>query len=73
VKLKFGKFKGRKIEDCPINYLMWLTDNSIYNKLFSDPWDDKDKFKVPFDVEVAAREELTKRGYVRKGMRWERS
>lgn len=29
MKLKFGKYKGCKIQDVPFSYLIWLRDNII--------------------------------------------
>ena len=28
-KLSFGKYKGKKLKDCPITYLRWLGENLI--------------------------------------------
>jgi hypothetical protein len=67
--IQFGMFAGKSISDLPASYLQWLTNQDLHSLLWGDPWQ-TDKFKVPAEVELAAREELVNRGYVRHGMRW---
>jgi hypothetical protein len=30
IKLKIGKYKGKKLKDVPENYLRWCVDNKIF-------------------------------------------
>jgi hypothetical protein len=72
VIIPFGKkHKGKDTSEVATTYLMWMTNNDLYNQLYGDPWNDH-KFKIPLELEIAAREELQKRGYRRIGQRWEK-
>lgn len=51
IKLRFGKYKGRKIKDVPIDYLKWCVDKDVlrgkalfYAKIKTGH--PKDKYKV---------------------------
>jgi hypothetical protein len=69
--IQFGMFAGKSISDLPATYLMWLVNSDLHNLLWGDPWQ-TDKFVVPAEIELAAREELVKRNYKRRGMHWEK-
>lgn len=69
--IQFGMFAGESISDLPAVYLMWLTNQDLHNVLWGDPWQ-TDKFEIPAEIELAAREELIKRNYKRCGMHWEK-
>ncbi len=69
--LTFGVWKGHELSTVPDGYLTWITNSDLSNQLFGDPWG-RDKFRIDDKVQLAAREELQRRGYKRKGMHWEK-
>ncbi len=73
--LPFGRYRGREISDptVPDAYLIWMADRSVNVYRYGRPWENSNNtFQVPADIELTAREELQRRGYKRKGMRWEK-
>jgi hypothetical protein len=48
---------------------MWLSDADEWNQEKGRPWDKP--FKVREDIRIAARAELERRGFKKKGLRWE--
>ena len=70
--ISFGRYIHRNTDDprVPDSYLMWLTDPEAANQIKGKPWDKA--FKVPRSLQIAAREALTKRGYRKVGLRWEK-
>ncbi len=69
--IPFGRHRGEDTSAIEDSFLMWLTDADNLNQVLGKPWE-TDKFRVREKVALAARQELEKRGYKRKGMRWER-
>jgi uncharacterized protein (DUF3820 family) len=68
ILLPFGKYKGTPVELAPSSYLMWLSDADEWEQEKGHPWGKA--FKVASDIQLAARTELERRGYVKKGLRW---
>lgn len=73
MKLQFGKYKGRELQSLTDeNYLMWLAKPMYTGKYYKSLHSTELNWKVPFDVKLAARGELMKRGYNLIGERWEK-
>ena len=71
--LQFGKYKGRELESLTDeNYLMWLAKPAYGGKFYKGLHSTDLTWKVPFDVKLAARAELEKRGYKLVGERFEK-
>lgn len=70
--LKFGKHKGKNIQDVPDDYLMWLAKPMYSGKFYKSLHSTELTWKVPFDVKLAARGELMRRGFELIGERWEK-
>jgi len=51
---------------------MWLAKPVYSNKFYKSLHSTELNWKVPFDVKIAAREELERRGFKLIGERWER-
>jgi len=69
--MPFGKYKGQRIDTLPDNYLIMLADDFRRNRPGVLP-DQKFTFRVPPDIIEKARIVLKRRGYSKKGTRWER-
>jgi hypothetical protein len=69
-RLTFGKFKGYRYEDVVDSYLLKLADDFNRDQIGIMP-DQRFQFKVPLEVRERAREELKRRGWTRKGTRWQ--
>jgi len=69
-RLAFGKYKGYRFEDVPESYLIKLCDDFNRDQIGIMP-DQRFQFKVPLEVRERAREELKRRGWRKKGSRWE--
>ena len=69
--MPFGKYKGQRIDTLPDNYLIMLADDFKRDRPGVPPGR-KFTFKVPLDIIEKARKVLDKRGYRKKGTRWER-
>lgn len=70
--LSFGQCKGQSIQSIPDGYCMWLAKPVYSNKFYKSLHSTELNWKVPFDVKIAAREELERRGFKLIGERWER-
>lgn len=71
--LKFGKYKGRELSSLTDeSYLQWLAKPTYTGKYYKSLHSTELNWKVPFDVKMAARGELMKRGYNLIGERWEK-
>jgi hypothetical protein len=69
----FGKYKGQKISSVQDDsYLQWLAKPVYSGKFYKSLHSTELNFKVPWDISVAARKELEKRGYKLVGTRWEK-
>lgn len=69
MRIPFGKNNGRDTSEVDDRYLMWLSDADEWNQEKGKPWDKP--FKVSLDIRIAARAELERRGFRKKGLRWE--
>ncbi len=69
--MPFGKYKGQHIDTIPDRYIIMLADDFGQDNQGILP-DNRFNFKVPLEIREKAREELKKRGYKKKGSRWER-
>ena len=73
MKLSFGKYKGQELSSLTDeNYLMWLAKPMYTGKYYKSIHSTELAWKGPFDVKMAARGELMKRGYNLIGERWEK-
>ena len=70
--IPFGKCKGQNIQAIPDDYCMWLSKPKYSGKFYEIQHSTDLKWKVPFDVKIAARKELERRGFKLIGERWER-
>lgn len=70
--LKFGKYKGQNIQSIPDDYLMWLAKPVYSGKFYKSLHSTELNWKVPFNIKMAARKELERRGYKLVGERWEK-
>lgn len=71
--LKFGKYKGIEIKDLTDEaYLKWLAKPEYGSKFYKSLHSTELTWKVPFDVKLAARGELMRRGFELIGERWEK-
>jgi len=70
MKLPFGQFKGHTLQAIPDSYLFWLADRgrSVYYKS-SHSLDVS--WKPDIKYWEAARAEADRRGFTKKGLRWE--
>lgn len=68
--IPFKRYRGKRVSDPEVDshYLIMLANdfNSDANVL---PWE-AFPVKVPFELRMAARAELERRGYSKKGSRW---
>jgi Putative quorum-sensing-regulated virulence factor len=67
--IPFGKHKGKDVTEVPHQYLQWAADPEAMNQTRGKPWDKP--FKVPEELQLAARAELERRGFKKHGLRWE--
>jgi hypothetical protein len=73
MKLKFGKYKDRELQSLTDeSYLMWLAKPVYTGKYYKSLHSTELNWKVPFNVKMAAREELFRRGYKLVGERFEK-
>jgi len=73
MKLNFGKYKGQELSLLTDeNYLMWLAKPMYTGKYYKSIHSTELNWKVPFDVKMAARGELFRRGYKLVGERFEK-
>jgi hypothetical protein len=71
--LKFGKYKGRELSSLTDeSYLQWLAKPTYTGKYYKSLHSTELNWKVPFNVKMAAREELFRRGYKLVGERFEK-
>jgi hypothetical protein len=71
--LTFGRYKGRSIASIQDEeYLKWLAKPTYNGKFYKSLHSDELNWKVPFDIKMAARTELERRGYKLIGERWEK-
>jgi uncharacterized protein (DUF3820 family) len=59
--LRFGQYKGQRVESVPDDYLMLLAEDFY----------ERSTFRVYFKVRMEARDLLRLRGYRKIGSRWE--
>jgi uncharacterized protein (DUF3820 family) len=69
--MPFGKYKGQPIDTIPDRYIIMLADDFGQDNQGILP-DNRFNFKVPLEIREKAREALKKRGYRKKGSRWEK-
>ena len=73
MKLKFGKYKGQDLGSLTDEaYLKWLAKPVYSGKYYKSLHSTELNWKVPFDVKMAARGELFRRGYQLVGERFEK-
>lgn len=70
--LRFGDHKGEHIQSIPDDYCMWLAKPKYSGKFYKSLHSMERNWSVPFDVKVAARKELERRGFKLIGERWEK-
>jgi hypothetical protein len=71
--LQFGKYRGKDLQAVSDeSYIMWLAKPVYSGKFYKSLHSTELNWKVPFDVRVAARKELERRGYKLVGERWEK-
>ena len=70
--LNFGKYKGKKLEDLPEDYIKWLGKPVYSGKFYKSLHSTELNWKVPFPVKVEARKVLEKLGFKLIGERWEK-
>lgn len=70
--MPFGKYKGQRIDTLPDSYLIMVADDFKSDRP-GVPIGQKFTFKVPLEIIAKARKALEKRGYRKKGTRWERA
>jgi len=69
--LDFGKYKGKTISEVDDDhYLQWLAKPVYSGKYYKSLHSTELNWKVPFNVKIAARAELEKRGYELNGETW---
>ena len=73
MKLNFGKYKGQELSLLTDeNYLMWLAKPMYTGKYYKSIHSTELNWKIPFNVKMAARGELFRRGYKLVGERFEK-
>ena len=74
MKLTFGKYKGKKLDDpeIPDPYICWLAKPKYSGGFYKSLHVTDLKWRVPFPVKEAARVEAERRGWTLKGETWER-
>jgi len=71
--LNFGKYSGQAVEKLEDeDYLKFLAKPNYTSGYYKSLHSTELNWKVPFDVKVAARKELDRRGWILKGEHWER-
>ena len=72
--LTFGQHKGKNLSDptIPDSYVCWLAKPKYSGAFYKSLHSTELNFKVPFKVQIAAREEAERRKYVLKGETWEK-
>ena len=70
--LTFGVHKNKSLEEIPEDYLMWLAKPVYSGKFYKSLHSTELNWKVPFNIQIAARKVLDSRGYKLIGTRWEK-
>ena len=71
--LQFGKYKGKDLQTVSDeSYIMWLAKPVYSGKFYKSLHSTELNWKVPFNIKMAARKELERRGYKLVGERWEK-
>jgi uncharacterized protein (DUF3820 family) len=70
--LPFGVHRGKKLENIPEDYLMWLGKPKYSGKFYENARSTELVWKVPFNIKMEARKILESRGYKLIGERWEK-
>jgi len=71
--LQFGKYKGKDLQAVSDeSYIMWLAKPVYTGKYYKSLHSTELNWKVPFNVKMAARGELFRRGYKLVGERFEK-
>lgn len=70
--LSFGKYKNQSIQCIPDDYCMWLAKPVYSGKFYKSLHSTERNWSVPFDIKIAARKELERRGFKLIGERWEK-
>ncbi len=70
--LQFGIYKGKRLEDIPEDYLMWLAKPKYSGKFYKSLHSSELNWKVPFAIKIEARKILESRGWKLKGETWEK-
>jgi len=72
--LSFGQHKGKALSNqtIPDDYILWLAKPVYSGKFYESLHSTELKWKVPFNVKIAAREEAERRGWKLNGSTWER-
>jgi hypothetical protein len=71
--LDFGKYKGKTVAEIDDDSCLQFLAKPVYSgKYYKSLHSTELNWKVPFNVKIAARAELEKRGYSLIGERWER-
>lgn len=71
MRIPFGAYRGHEFTDLavPPRYLIWMADFSEKQQVCGKPFD-TGGFTVSPQMQLAAREELQRRGWTRRGLRW---
>jgi hypothetical protein len=73
VIIEFGKYRGQSLSALTDeSYLMWLAKPVYSGKFYKSLHSTDLNWRVPFDVKIAAREELERRGFKLIGERFEK-
>lgn len=72
--ITFGIHKGKKLSDpdIPDRYICWLAKPKYSGGFYKSLHVTDLKWRVPWKVMIAAREEAERRGYALKGETWEK-
>jgi uncharacterized protein (DUF3820 family) len=70
--LQFGIHKGKRLEDIPEDYLMWLAKPKYSGKFYESLHSINLKWRVPLEIKIEARKILESHGWKLKGETWEK-
>lgn len=70
--LGFGIYKGKRLEEIPEDYLMWLAKPKYSGKFYESLHSTNLKWRVPLEIKTEARRILEERGWKLIGERWEK-
>ena len=73
VIIEFGKYRGKSLSEITDeSYLQWVAKPTYSGKFYKSIHSTDLNWRVPFEVKIAAMEELERRGFKLIGERWEK-